>query len=216
MAGLVTADGRVETKPGKPVAPDSVLDVKEGARYVGRGGEKLAAALEKFGVSARGKRCLDIGASTGGFTDCLLKGGASEVTAVDVGYGQLAHVLRGDKRVKLLERTNARYLKPEQISYRPELITVDVSFISLAKIFPVAARLAAEGAEMVALIKPQFEAGRKEVKKGGVVRNRVIHDRVIRDLCRMCQESGFAVRGVTESPLRGPAGNKEFFVYAVK
>jgi len=216
MAGIVLVDERVESKPGKAVSSDSLLRVKEAPPYVGRGGEKLAGALERFKISVLGKRCLDIGASTGGFTDCLLHGGASAVIAVDVGYGQIAQCLREDPRVTILERTNARYLKGDQLPYEPELVTIDVSFISLGKIIPAVGGVVREGAQLIALIKPQFEAGRSEVRRGGVVRDERVHARVIWNVCAVCEVAGFVIQGLMESPLIGPAGNKEFFVYAKK
>jgi len=216
MAGIVVVGGRVELKPGRMCTPDSVIEIKEAQRYVGRGGEKLAAALQRFGIPAAGRRCLDIGASTGGFTDCLLQAGAASVIALDVGRGQIAQKLRADRRVTVMEGINARYLKEGDLPYRPDLVTIDVSFISLAKIIPRVVELAAEGADLVALVKPQFEAGRKYVGRGGVVKDGRIHARVLQDICDLCESLGLRVEGMMESPLRGPAGNKEFFIHAVK
>jgi 23S rRNA (cytidine1920-2'-O)/16S rRNA (cytidine1409-2'-O)-methyltransferase len=216
MAGEVRVDGRLEDKAGKAVKSNCLLSVLRRYHYVGRGGEKLAAALRTFGVSVSKKKCLDIGASTGGFTDCLLQAGAAAVVAVDVGHGQLAQRVREDPRVTLLDRTNARYLKRSHLPYEPELATIDVSFISLDKIIPAVVEIIGPGAVLVALIKPQFEAGRKDVGRGGVVRDGRVHTSVIWNVCEMCEANGLMVRGLMESPLRGPAGNKEFFVYAEK
>ncbi|MDD5556235.1 MAG: TlyA family RNA methyltransferase [bacterium] len=214
MAGLVAVDGRIEGKPGRSVPAVAGIAVAAPPRYVGRGGEKLAAAVERFGVRVAGRRCLDIGASTGGFTDCLLQEGATAVVALDVGRGQLADRLRRDPRVVVMERTNARALSPGDLPYRPALVTVDVSFISLDRILPAVAGVLRRGGEIVALVKPQFEAGRAEVKRGGVVRDPLVHARVIWRVCDLFERSGFVVRGIMESPLRGPAGNREFFIHA--
>lgn len=216
MAGMVRVDGARADKPGRAVDAGCALSVEARERFVGRGGEKLVAALEKFRVDAAGRKCLDVGASTGGFTDCLLQAGAAAVAAVDVGHGQFAARLRGDPRVTLLERTNARYLRREDLPHEADLVTVDVSFISLDKVVPVLAGLMERGGDLVALVKPQFEAGRSEVRKGGVVRDRRVHTRVVWRACAMCEECGLEMRGVMESPLVGPAGNREFFIHARK
>lgn len=216
MAGLVTVNGAPADKPGRAVDAGSVLAVAAPERFVGRGGEKLAAALERFCVRAAGRHCLDVGASTGGFTDCLLQAGAASVTAVDVGRGQLAARLRADPRVTARERVNARYLSRKDLPHEAELVTVDVSFISLGKVVPALAAIMSRGAEMVALVKPQFEAGRREVHRGGVVRDPRVHTRVIWQACAMVEECGLEVRGIMESPLLGPAGNREFFIHARK
>ncbi len=216
MAGSVLVDGRLEDKPGKAVAVDCNLEIAKRRKYVGRGGEKLETAIKEFGISVSGRKCLDIGASTGGFTDCLLQSGAAEVIAVDVGYGQLAPKLRDAPRVRNLERTNARYLKREDLPYAPDLVTIDVSFISIEKIIPAVKSLVGRGADVVVLVKPQFEAERKEVQRGGVVRNGRVHARVMSRVRESCEENGFIIRGEMESPLRGPAGNREFFIHLIK
>jgi 23S rRNA (cytidine1920-2'-O)/16S rRNA (cytidine1409-2'-O)-methyltransferase len=216
MAGMVSVDGARADKPGKSFDTGCGVSVAARERFVGRGGEKLAAALEKFRVPVAGRKCLDIGASTGGFTDCLLQAGAAAVTAVDVGRGQLALRLREDPRVTVRERTNARYLGREDLPHEAELVTVDVSFISLDRVVPALAGIMERGADMVALVKPQFEAGRREVGKGGVVRDGRIHTRVVWRACAMCEECGLEIRGIMESPLIGPAGNREFFIHARK
>jgi 23S rRNA (cytidine1920-2'-O)/16S rRNA (cytidine1409-2'-O)-methyltransferase len=216
MAGVVRVDGDAAAKPGKAVDPGCAIAVSAPQRFVGRGGEKLAAALERFDVVVAGRECLDVGASTGGFTDCLLQAGAAAVAAVDVGRGQLAARLRADPRVTVMDRVNARNLAREDLPHEAGLVTVDLSFISLDKVVPVLARIMPRGAEMLALVKPQFEAGRAEVRRGGVVRDSRVHTRLIWRACVMAEESGLEVRGIMESPLLGPAGNKEFFMYARK
>lgn len=183
--------------------------------YVSRGGYKLEGALKSFGIVVRGKIALDIGSSTGGFTDCLLKNGAISVYAVDVGWGLLAWGLRKDSRVHVIERKNARYLKFEDIGEKVDIITIDVSFISLKKIIPVLPPLLKENGEVIPLIKPQFEVKRNEVGPKGVVREPYLHNRVIDEISQNARENGFEVRGVEESPLKGPQGNKEFFIYLI-
>lgn len=215
MAGKVRVDGAVVDKPGTLVADsvDVVVSADEG--YVSRGGEKLAAALDAFAVAVSGRDALDIGASTGGFTDCLLRRGARHVVAVDVGYGQFDWRLRGDARVTLLERTNARNLSPDDLPYAPQLAVADVSFISLRLILPALRRVMAAGGEIVALIKPQFEVGRGQVGKGGVVRDAALREAAVAAVCEAARDVGFDVRGTCESPLLGPKGNHEYFVHAL-
>ncbi|HEX5502024.1 MAG TPA: TlyA family RNA methyltransferase, partial [Thermomicrobiales bacterium] len=206
----VRAGGRVLDKPGMP-APGGALEVAGGGRFVSRGGEKLARALAVFGVDPAGLVCADLGASTGGFTDCLLQHGAARVYAVDVGYGQFHWRLRQDPRVVAVERTNARHLEalPEPVA----LVTADLSFISLALILPVIHRLLAPGGAAITLVKPQFEAGREAVGKGGVVRDPAVHRAVLERFVDDARGAGFAMLGLTPSPLRGPAGNVEFLAY---
>jgi 23S rRNA (cytidine1920-2'-O)/16S rRNA (cytidine1409-2'-O)-methyltransferase len=219
MAGQVRINGQVGRKAGESVALDSVLEVVHGERFASRGGGKLEHALVHFGLEATGCRALDMGASTGGFTDCLLQRGAARVWAVDVGQGQLIWRLRTDPRVVVMEKTNARHLTPT--SFGPgfvpfDLICIDCSFISLRLILPAAWGLLASGGSVVALIKPQFEAGREEVDRGeGVITDPAIHSRVISELEAFVarEASGVRWRGVTESPLPGPAGNREFLVW---
>lgn len=210
IAGEVTVGGRVIDKSGTAVPEESPIAVTQGLPYVSRGGLKLAHALTAFGLDVAGARAVDIGASTGGFTDCLLQCGALRVYAVDVGYGQLDWRLRQDPRVVVSERTNARYLAslPETV----DLATVDVSFISLTLVLPAIARLLSPNGLVVALVKPQFEARRQQVGKGGVVRDPEVHKQVLRRLLEWAQREGWAARGVTSSPLLGPAGNREFFL----
>jgi 23S rRNA (cytidine1920-2'-O)/16S rRNA (cytidine1409-2'-O)-methyltransferase len=208
LAGEVRVDDEVERRAGRQVQPATAIEVVRPARFVSRGGEKLDHALTTFGVVPAGLICLDVGASTGGFTDCLLQHGATRVYAVDVGYGQLHWTLRQDPRVVLMERTNVRYLAqlPEPI----DLATIDVSFIGLELVLPVVRRLTRAEALVVALIKPQFEAGRDHVGRGGVVRDSAIHRQVLERVVASAVVSGFALGGLTPSPLRGPAGNVEF------
>ena len=208
-AGLVRVAGRVSDKPGTQVATNVAVTLQARPRFVSRGGEKLEAALARFGLDVTGAVAADVGASTGGFTDCLLQHGARRIYAIDVGYGQLAWRLRNDPRVVVMERTNARYLEslPEPVG----LITADVSFISLELILPTVINwLTPSSGEVIALIKPQFEAGRREVGKGGVVRDPQVHRRVLERVLGIAAELGLGLRGLMPSPLRGPAGNVEF------
>jgi 23S rRNA (cytidine1920-2'-O)/16S rRNA (cytidine1409-2'-O)-methyltransferase len=217
LAGKVRVDGRQALKAGQRVPPDSSVEVfGTEETYVSRGGVKLAGALEAFSVSVAGLVAMDVGASTGGFTDCLLRRGARRVYAVDVGYGQLAWELRRDPRVVVLERSNIRYLAREEVPDRVHLAVVDASFISLTKVIPRVLDFLEEEARLLALIKPQFEVGRREVGKGGVVRDPELHRRVIGELERFCRDLDLDVEGVVESPLLGPKGNREFFISALK
>ncbi|MBL7076357.1 MAG: TlyA family RNA methyltransferase [Kiritimatiellae bacterium] len=214
MAGQVLVNGQPGTKAGHQVADDVEIVVKAQERFVSRGGEKLQAAFDHFPIVAEGKDCLDIGASTGGFTDCLLQHGAARVVAVDVGKGQLHWKVRQNERVTVIDKTNARYLMPDDLPFAPQLITVDVSFISLTRILPAAIGVMAEGAELVTLIKPQFEAGREQVAKGGVVRDEAVRKQVVDSIRTFGEdELGLTCRGVCESPVRGPAGNIEYLAY---
>jgi 23S rRNA (cytidine1920-2'-O)/16S rRNA (cytidine1409-2'-O)-methyltransferase len=207
MAGLVPG----YDKPGQQVADDAELSVERGPAYVSRGGEKLAHALDELGVDPRGLDAIDVGASTGGFTDVLLQRGAARVIAVDVGYGQLHPKLREDPRVVVLERTNARGLS--ELPFAPELVVCDVSFISVRVALPPALRLAAPGWHAVVLVKPQFEAGREDVGKGGVVRDLAVRARVLREIATAALGWGASVVGVVDSGLPGPKGNREFFLH---
>jgi 23S rRNA (cytidine1920-2'-O)/16S rRNA (cytidine1409-2'-O)-methyltransferase len=213
LAGQVFSGERRVEKPGEALAEDAPLEVRGLSPYVSRGGHKLEHALDRFGVDARGRRCLDAGSSTGGFTDCLLQRGAAHVVAVDVGRGQLDWSLRSDSRVSLLERTNARDLAPEQVGEAPSLVTADLSFISLEKVLPALVRCAPD-AELVVLVKPQIEAGRERVGKGGVVRDPAAWREVVTRVAGCLERLGRAVVGATASPLPGPAGNREFFLHA--
>ena len=212
MAGAVEVDGRRVDKPGAQVADSAAVAVVErGEPYVSRGGRKLAAALDALGVEPDGKVCLDVGASTGGFTDCLLQRGAARVAAVDVAYGQIDLRLREDARVTVLERLNARRLVPADLPFRPDLATVDVSFISLTKVLPALAGCLAPGGEVLAMVKPQFELGRERVRKG-VVRDAADRREAILTVALAAREQGLAVRGFASSGLPGPKGNRETFV----
>ena len=216
LAGVVSCAGRRVEKPGEQLAADAALAVKGSDHsWVSRGGLKLVHALDHFRIAVDGKIALDIGASTGGFTDVLLSRGAGRVYAVDVGYGQLAWKLRQDSRVIVHERLNARYLTRAQIPEMIDIITCDASFIGLATVLPAPLALAGEEAELVALIKPQFEAGREHVGKGGVVRDPAVHDEVCeRAAASVAAQPGWTVLGVVESPILGPQGNREFLLYA--
>jgi len=213
MAGEVLVGDRPVTKPGAEVADDAALRLRTPASpYASRGGEKLAGALDAFGLDPTGLLALDVGASTGGFTDCLLRRGARGVIAVDVGYGQIAWKLRQDPRVTVIDRTNARHLEPGQLPEPADLATVDVSFISLAKVLPAVAACVRPGGAVVALVKPQFEVGKGRVGRGGVVRDPALHAEVLNDLQRFASATGLAVDALLASPLLGPAGNREFFL----
>ncbi len=213
LAGDVLVDGERVDQAGAMVPTTAEIELRGRSPDVSRGGEKLAHALDVFGVNPRGRVCVDIGASTGGFTDCLLQRGATRVYAVDVGTGQLDRKLRDDARVVLMERMNARTLDPRLFEERPSLAVVDVSFISLEKILPAAFNGLASRGEVVALVKPQFEVGRQAVGKGGVVRDPALHKTVVARLARWAVLRGWHVLGVTASPLRGPKGNREFFLH---
>jgi 23S rRNA (cytidine1920-2'-O)/16S rRNA (cytidine1409-2'-O)-methyltransferase len=217
LAGMVVVDDRVVDKAGTLVEPNSRVRVKDRDHsYVSRGGPKLEGALQAFQVDPRGKVAMDIGASTGGFTDCLLQKGAKKVYAVDVGYGQLAWRLRQDPRVVNLERRNIRYLKPEEIGEKVDLAVIDTSFISVEKFLPNVLQMIREGGWILALLKPQFEVGKAEVGKNGVVRDKRKHQQVLDRVSRFSESIGLKVRGTMESPLLGPKGNREFFVYLEK
>lgn len=214
MSGDVYVDGNREIKPGASVSEQSAIEVRGTApKYVSRGGLKLEKALDTFNVSPEGKLCIDCGASTGGFTDCLLKRGAIRVYAVDVGYGQLAWSLRNDPRVVTMERTNVRYLKPDMIPEKLHLAVADVSFISLSLIFPAVKALLFDSGEIICLIKPQFEAGREKVGKKGVVKDFDTHLKVISNFMNNAEKNDFGVKGLTFSPIKGPEGNIEFLAH---
>ena len=216
LAGVVSCAGRRIDKPGEQLAADTVLAVEGNDHpWVSRGGLKLAHALDHFRIAVDGRTALDIGASTGGFTDVLLSRGAVRVYAVDVGYGQLAWKLRQDPRVIVYERANARHLTRAHVREPVDMITCDASFIGLATLLPASLALAAEEAELVALVKPQFEAGREHVGKGGVVRDPAVHHAVCeRAAAWVAAQPGWTVVGVVESPVLGPQGNREFLLYA--
>ncbi len=212
LAGQVRANGQVVVKPAVKVSSDAILEVAQRPRFVSRGGEKLQAALDKFSVEVTGRVCADVGASTGGFTDCLLQHGAARVYAIDVGKGILHWKLRNDPRVIVMEATNARYVTRLPVSV--SLVTVDASFISLKVLLPVIKGWFESQGDLVALIKPQFEAGRREAARGrGVIRDPAVHRRVLNEVLTFAQKIGYAARGVTRSPVLGPKGNVEFLAW---
>ena len=217
LAGEVLVGDRPATKPGTMVAADAPLRLRRPpSDYVSRGGEKLAGALDAFGLEVAGQVALDVGASTGGFTDCLLRRGARRVFALDVGYGQLAWTLRQDTRVTVLERINARRLEASMLAEAPDLATVDVSFISLALILPAVAAVLQPAGSVVALVKPQFEAGRGQVGKGGVVRDPTVRAAAVARIRDEAQTLGLTVRGESDSVLAGPKGNREVFLWLAR
>lgn len=215
--GQIQVDGVVCTKPAKLTEETAALTLLgEDLRYVGRGGLKLEWILEQQNLSLEQATCMDIGASTGGFTDCMLQHGAKKVYAIDVGHGQLADSLRQDERVVCMEKTNIRYVKPEDIADRLDFASVDVSFISLTKVLGPARELLNDNGEMVCLIKPQFEAGREKVGKKGVVRDKAVHEEVINKVIDFAVEIGFHILNLEYSPIKGPEGNIEYLVYIRK
>ncbi len=214
MAGKITVNDKIKDKPGTLVSEDDAISLKgKEIPFVSRGGIKLESALKSFNIDINGSVCLDVGASTGGFTDCLLKYGAKQVFAVDVGYGQMAWNLRKDPRVVTIERANIRYLPYEAVSRSVDLVTIDVSFISLKIVVPAVLKFMKANGSIIALIKPQFEVGKGKVGKGGVVRESFIHDEVIKNLSAFFIETGLKIEGVITSSVTGPKGNKEFLIY---
>ncbi|MGM9607771.1 MAG: TlyA family RNA methyltransferase [Oscillospiraceae bacterium] len=214
MSGLVYVDGRKVDKAGNPTSEDASIEVRgKSLKYVSRGGLKLEKAMASFPIALTDRVAADIGASTGGFTDCMLQNGARKVYAVDVGYGQLAWSLRSDPRVICLERTNARYLTTEQIPEPLDFASIDVSFISLKLILPALRPLMAEGGQVACLVKPQFEAGKEKVGKKGVVRDPAVHLEVLEHFLEHAAQADFHVAGLTYSPIRGPEGNIEYLGY---
>lgn len=213
MAGEVLVDETVRDKPGQNFASDVTVRLRNVLPYVSRGGVKLAAALDGFQFDVQGKIAVDVGASTGGFTDCLLQRGVARVYAIDVGYGQLAWKLRSDERVVVLERTNIRHLTALPDQALADLAVIDASFISLNLVLPATLALLQPNADLVALIKPQFEAGKEQVGKGGVVREEAVHRRVLEAVFHLAEQLGLAVKGIMPSPLLGPAGNVEFLIW---
>jgi 23S rRNA (cytidine1920-2'-O)/16S rRNA (cytidine1409-2'-O)-methyltransferase len=211
MAGIVYVNGQKEDKAGAVFPEDCEIEIRGSVlKYVSRGGLKLEKAIHEFGVDPSGKVCIDIGASTGGFTDCMLQNGAVKVFAIDVGHGQLDWKLRNDARVVCMEKTNIRYVKPEDLGVSAGLVSIDVSFISLQLVIPVVKTLLAPEGQVVCLIKPQFEAGREQVGKKGVVRDKGVHRDVIERTIRFAYETGFLLQGLTYSPIKGPEGNIEY------
>jgi 23S rRNA (cytidine1920-2'-O)/16S rRNA (cytidine1409-2'-O)-methyltransferase len=211
MAGEVLVEGQPATKAGMAVPIDALIELTASMPYVGRGGFKLAAALAEFGIEIAGRTCADVGACTGGFTDVMLQHSARCVYAIDVGYGQLDWKLRQDERVVVMERTNARYLNA--LAEPVQFVAIDVSFISLRLILPAVQQWLAEEAELIALIKPQFEAGREQVGKGGIVRNPAVHRQVLAEILAWCQNGGLGPQGLIRSPIEGSDGNIEFLLW---
>lgn len=217
MAGEVLVEGERVNKSGQRIKVESNISViKKETAFVSRGGEKLEKALKVFNVNVKGKRVIDVGASTGGFTDCLLKYGAEKVYCIDVGYGQLAWKLQRDSRVVVIDRTNIRYLTADKFDDLFDLATIDVSFISLDKVLPAVYNLIKEKGEVVALIKPQFEAGREFIQRGGVVKKKEVHQMVIEKVGEKAQKIGFGIQGITFSPLKKTSGNIEYLICLVK
>lgn len=217
MEGCVFVGNEREDKAGSMFDTEAAIEIRGNTlKYVSRGGLKLEKAMAQFDIVLEGKVCMDIGASTGGFTDCMLQNGAAKVYAVDVGYGQFAWKLRQDPRVVCMEKTNIRYVTPEDIADRLDFASVDVSFISLTKVLGPAYALLAEQGEMVCLIKPQFEAGREKVGKKGVVRDAAVHREVISGVLDFAEETGFCVKNLEYSPIKGPEGNIEYLVHLAK
>jgi 23S rRNA (cytidine1920-2'-O)/16S rRNA (cytidine1409-2'-O)-methyltransferase len=213
MAGAVRVDGEPARKPGQMVGEDNEITVEKGPDYVSRGGIKLANGLDALGVAVEGRQALDVGASTGGFTDLILQRGAARVIALDVAYGELHWRLRQDPRVHVIERTNARGLTPGDLPYRPDLIVADVSFISLTKVLPAVLACAADEFDCLAMVKPQFEAGRDRVGKGGVVRDAETRLETVVAVAEAARADGWSVMGFAPSDLPGPSGNRETFVW---
>ena len=216
MAGVVYVDGRREDKAGLKVKRGATIEVREKMKYVSRGGLKLEKAMKTFELNLEGKVCMDVGASTGGFTDCMLQNGAVKVYSVDVGYGQFAWKLRNDPRVVCMEKTNIRYLTPDRLEEKVAFCSIDVSFISLTKILAPILELLEEEAEIVALIKPQFEAGREQVEKHGVVKNPKVHEAVIHQIWDYAKSLNLAILGLSYSPIKGPEGNIEYLIHLKK
>jgi 23S rRNA (cytidine1920-2'-O)/16S rRNA (cytidine1409-2'-O)-methyltransferase len=216
LEGAVLVNGIIVDKAGALVRPDDVLTLSAKMPYVSRGGLKLAHAIKTFNINVKEKTAMDVGASTGGFTDCLLQYGAKKIYSIDVGYGQFSWILRGDERVVLLEKTNIRYLDRDLVPDKIDIATIDVSFISLLKVIPRVLEFLKQDGEIVALIKPQFEVGRKDVGKGGVVRDEGKQTAVVEKIKSESIKMGLEVKGVTASPIKGPKGNVEYLMYAVK
>jgi len=217
MAGVVWIDGVREDKPGTKFSLESKIEIRENTNpYVSRGGLKLAKAISSFNIELENKICLDIGASTGGFTDCMLQNGASKVVAIDVGYGQLAWELRNDQRVVCMERTNIRYVKLEDVGFLSDFASIDVAFISLTKVVPTVLALLKDDAELVCLIKPQFEAGREKVGKHGVIRDSGVHKEVILNISNFMLAQNLYIKELSYSPIKGPEGNIEYLIYVSK
>ncbi len=216
MCGIVYVNNQLVDKAGMKVLADGDIEIRgKTLPYVSRGGLKLEKAIDRYNIDLKDKICMDIGASTGGFTDCMLQNGARKVYSIDVGYGQLDWKLRQDDRVVSMERTNIRYVKPEDIHDEIDFASIDVSFISLKLVLPVAKELVKKNGEIIFLIKPQFEAGKEKVGKKGVIRDKNVHREVINDILKFSNELGLTIKGLTYSPIKGPAGNIEFLAYTI-
>ena len=216
LSGDVRGNGNPVNKAGTRIDENAEIEITKDIPYVSRGGLKLEKAIKEFNINVKDKVAIDVGASTGGFTDCLIQYGAKKVYAVDVGYGQLAWKLRNDPRVVIIERKNVRYIKPSDIGEPVDIATIDVSFISLKLVLPVVKNLLKENGEIIALIKPQFEVGKGEVGKGGIVKDEEKHKKVISEIKSFAIDSGFKVLNVTKSPIAGQKGNVEFLIYLQK
>jgi len=216
LSGDVRVNGNPVNKAGTLIDENAEIEITKDIPYVSRGGLKLEKAIKEFNINVKDKAAIDVGASTGGFTDCLIQYGAKKVYAVDVGYGQLAWKLRNDPRVVIIERKNVRYIKPSDIGEPVDIATIDVSFISLKLVLPVVKNLLKENGEIIALIKPQFEVGKGEVGKGGIVKDEEKHKKVISEIKSFAIDSGFKVLNVTKSPIAGQKGNVEFLIYLQK
>ncbi len=213
MEGLVYVGGAISDKPGTPVDVDAEIEVRsDPCPFVSRGGLKLEKTIGEFGIDLTGKTCMDVGASTGGFTDCMLSHGASRVYSIDVGYGQLAYKLRTDSRVVSIEKCNFRYIADDAVPHEIDFASADVSFISLSRIFPAMVKFMRDGSSAVVLVKPQFEAGREDVGKNGIVRDPAVHERVIADVISYAAENGLCAAGLTYSPVKGAKGNIEYLL----
>ena len=216
MTGNVYIDGIKTDKPGTKINPDAKVEIKQKSKYVSRGGYKLEKALTEFKISPKNKVCVDCGASTGGFTDCLLQNGAKTVYAVDVGYGQLDWKLRSDPAVKVMDRTNIRYMTPSMFEPRPQLAVIDLSFISLSKVLPTINEILTDDGEAICLIKPQFEAKKDEIGEKGIVRSAEIHEKVLENFLIYSKTSGFKIKAITHSPIKGAGGNVEYLAHITK
>ncbi len=214
MSGIIYVNNQIVDKAGTKIDVEANIEIRGKALpYVSRGGLKIEKAIEKYDIDLKDMICMDVGASTGGFTDCMLQNGAQKVYSIDVGYGQLDWKLRQDERVVCMERTNVRYVKPEDIGEEIDFASIDVSFISLKIVLPVVKELLRENGKIIFLIKPQFEAGRKKVGKKGVIRDKSVHKEVIEELLKFTYELGLSIEGLTYSPIKGPKGNIEFLAY---
>lgn len=216
MAGDVLVDNQKKTKPGENVSTESKIEIIKRQQFVSRGGDKMLKAMQCFDIDPEGKTCIDIGASTGGFSDCLLQHGAEKIYAIDVGYGQLDWKLRQNPKMVVREKVNARYLEVADFDPRPSIAVIDVSFISLEKIIPKTKEILADTGEIIALIKPQFEADRNDVGKGGIIKDEAVHNKCVEKIKDFSHNIGLEINGVIDSPILGAKGNKEFLIHLIK